>query len=114
MLYEDIRFIVDYEEEYGNLKKLINEHQYDRAIDYLSQWHYHGEHMTDTEKPWGTTDRLFQKDGYTLSWNDYCGYIALYYQFEEEENCSQEYQDDEPEYGYEPIPYSRNGSNGYM
>ena len=53
------------------------------VIEYLSQWHYTGEHMT-CSFPAGTTDRIFRQGIYILIYNDLIGYIGLIAQIETE------------------------------
>ena len=51
----------------------------DAALEYLKQWHYPGEHEGMQELGHGTGDKVYEKDGYIMSWNPYIGYIGLQY-----------------------------------
>jgi len=71
----------------------------DAALEYLKQWHYSGEHATTNELGHGSSDHIYEKDGYIMSWNPKIGYIGLQYdmsQMNEEENtgASQETADE--------------------
>ncbi len=52
------------------------------ALEYLKQWHYPGEHEGSNELGHGTSDEIFEKDGYIMSWNPRIGYIGLQYDLE--------------------------------
>ena len=46
-------------------------------LDYLSQWHFPGEHDVSEEPGYGTFDQITEKDGYILSVNYALGYCGL-------------------------------------
>lgn len=53
----------------------------DSAIEYLSQWDFGGESehcMSGSEtEPWGSSDYVYEANGYILSYNTHFGYIGL-------------------------------------
>jgi len=58
---------------------ILNNQGEDAALEYLTQWHYPGEHDGSNELGHGTSDKVYKKDGYIMSWNSRLGYIGLQY-----------------------------------
>ncbi len=77
--YEDVVFLQG-EEAYEALEILNNQGE-DAAMEYLKQWHDHGNHQGRNELPHGSSDQTYDKDGYHMAWNDSLGYIGLTYDF---------------------------------
>lgn len=75
--YEDIVFMQG-DEAYQPLEILDREGP-DAALKYLEQWHYPGEHQTSQTLGQGSDDKVYEKDGYTMTWNPRLGYIGLKY-----------------------------------
>ena len=77
--YYNIVFLHDYETE--EPFEILNEKGEDAAIKYLSQWDYGGESencMSESiDKPWGTSDTVYKKGFYFLSYNEPLGYMGL-------------------------------------
>jgi hypothetical protein len=49
----------------------------DEAMDYLVQWHQPGNHETSEDTGFGSSDKTYERDGYTMAWNPSIGYITL-------------------------------------
>jgi len=84
--YENVVFLQG-DDAYEPLERLNREGK-DAALEYLKQWHYPGEHEGTNQLGHGTSDQVYEKDGYIMSWNPYLGYIGLQYdlsQMNEEE-----------------------------
>ena len=77
--YYSIVFLHDYEME--EPFEILNEKGEDAAIEYLSQWDFgsESEHcMSESiDKPWGSSDTVYKKGFYVLSYNKPSGYISL-------------------------------------
>jgi hypothetical protein len=77
--YYNIVFLHDYEME--EPFEILNEKGEDAAIEYLSQWDFgsESEHCMNEsiDKPWGTSDTVYKKGFYFLSYNEPLGYIGL-------------------------------------
>lgn len=54
------------------------------VIEYLSQWHDCGKHMTHNKPSRGSTDTFYEADGFILSWNHRFGYIGLEHKLNED------------------------------
>lgn len=59
--------------------RLLYEEGEDAALEYLMHWHYPGEHDALSIPGYGTSDDIYEKDGYIMSWNTRLGYIGLVY-----------------------------------
>jgi hypothetical protein len=55
----------------------LNEQGKDAALDFLSQWDYGEETEVFTELAAGSTDRIYEKNDYVLTYNNSLGYIGL-------------------------------------
>lgn len=82
LVYYDIVFITG--DEATEPLEILDQHGENAAIEYLAQWDYGAEmeHTPKTEKPWGSSDRVYKTDAgngqtYFLSWNSRLGYISL-------------------------------------
>ena len=73
--YEQIVFLQDHEADHA-LNILMQDGE-DDAMDYLMQWHQPGNHMTSEDAGFGSSDKTFERDGYTMAWNTSLGYISL-------------------------------------
>ena len=65
----------DYETK--ELFKILNEKGECSVIEYLSQWDYSDIQIGSFDKPWGTSDTIYEKGSYVLSYNEPLGYIGL-------------------------------------
>lgn len=75
--YENIVFMQG--DEADEPLSILDNEGPEAALELLKQWHYPGEHDGSKELPHGTQDKIFEKDGYYMSWNPYIGYIGLVY-----------------------------------
>jgi hypothetical protein len=75
--YEDVVFLQGQEAD-EPLQILHNDGQ-DAAMEFLKSWHMFGSHMGSSNLGHGSSDQTYEKDGYTMSWNDRIGYIGLQY-----------------------------------
>jgi len=82
MNIERIIFLQDDSETTKEALKIFDEEGYLKTIEYLSQWHFPGEHETSNELGHGTADRIYKYNGYILSVNLGLNYIGLEYQEE--------------------------------
>jgi hypothetical protein len=61
--------------------QILNEKGEDALIEYLKQWDFGGEseHCMNgsVDKPWGSSDSIYRKGFYILSYNEQLGYVAL-------------------------------------
>ena len=74
--YEDIAFLNGQEAEEA-LDILQNEGE-DEAMEYLKHaYHYPNEHQIKDHPGTGTSDTVYEKDGYIMSYNRPLGYIGL-------------------------------------
>lgn len=73
--YEQVVFLQDHEADHA-LNILMQDGE-DDAMDYLMQWHQPGNHMTSEDAGFGSSDKTFERDGYTMAWNTSLGYISL-------------------------------------
>jgi hypothetical protein len=73
--YEQIVFLQDHEADHA-LNILMQDGE-DEAMDYLMQWHQSGNHETSEEVGFGSSDKTYERDGYTMAWNPSLGYISL-------------------------------------
>ena len=59
---------------------MIDEHGPEHTLQYLADAaHYPGEHNTSRTPGHGSSDEVFQLEGYILSWNEALGYLGLEY-----------------------------------
>lgn len=79
--YEDVFFAQG--EEADEILEIIDQKGERAALEYMKQWHYPGEHMTRAEPGHGSDDKIFEKDGYILSYNTRIGYVGLSYRQED-------------------------------
>jgi hypothetical protein len=77
LIYEDIVFAQG--EDAIEPLEILAEKGRDAAIDFLAQWHDLGKHMTREEPAAGTSDTVYEKDSYILTYNLRLGYIGLEY-----------------------------------
>lgn len=89
--YENVVFMQG-EDAYEPLE-ILNQNGEDAALDYLEQWHDPGNHEGTNELGHGSSDRIYEKDGYIMSYNTSLGYIGLQYDFQANEMKENE---DEP------------------
>jgi len=75
--YENVVFLQG-DEAYEPLERLDREGP-DAALEYLKQWHYPGEHDGTNTLGHGREDKVYEKDGYIMSWNPRLDYIELQY-----------------------------------
>lgn len=80
--YENIVFIQG--EQANKPLKILDEQGVTELLNYLSQWHYPGEHDTSSEPGNGTTDRVIEINGYLLTINTRFGYVGLKSKIESE------------------------------
>ena len=73
--YEQVVFLQDHEADHA-LNILMQDGE-DEAMDYLMQWHEPGNHMASEETGFGSSDKTYERDGYTMAWNPSLGYISL-------------------------------------
>lgn len=73
--YEQVVFLQDHEADHA-LNILMQDGE-DEAMDYLMQWHQSGNHETSEEVGFGSSDKTYERDGYTMAWNPSLGYISL-------------------------------------
>lgn len=66
-------------EEANEALDIYREQGLDAVFEYLSQWHYPGEHETANEFSAGLSDRVFNQDEYRLTVNANLNYIGLEY-----------------------------------
>lgn len=85
--YEDVIFMQG-DEASEPLNILMNQGK-DEALEYLKQWHEPGSHMGGSELGHGTSDQIYEKDGYIMSWNPYIGYIGLQYNLSDMDESKQ-------------------------
>ena len=57
--------------------EILNEKGEDSVIEYLSQWDYGDMQIGSLDKPWGTSDTIYEKGSYVLSYNEPLTYIGL-------------------------------------
>jgi hypothetical protein len=103
--YENVVFLQG-DEAYQPLE-ILNDKGEDAALEYLKQWHYPGEHEGTDHLGHGSSDHVYEKDGYIMSWNNALGYIGLQYDLsnmdeneefgKEDDQMSHQSFDDEPE-----------------
>jgi hypothetical protein len=75
MKYREIVFIQG--EEANEPLDILNNEGEEKAMEYLQQWDYGNENLiTEHEQPFGTTDILYKKDNYIMSYNK-VGYVGL-------------------------------------
>jgi hypothetical protein len=83
--YEQIVFMQT-EDDAAEPLRLYDEDSTHAAIEYLSQWHYPGEHATRNEPGAGTADDVTEGEGdqagYIITVNNGLGYIGLEYDTE--------------------------------
>ena len=84
--YEDVVFLDGSEAD--EALSILNQEGEDAAMEYLKQWHDHGNHMGREELPFGTSDRAYEKDGYIMGYNEPLGYISLVYDSQNDMNES--------------------------
>ena len=84
--YEDVVFLDGSEAD--EALSILNQEGEDAAMEYLKQWHDHGNHMGREELPFGTSDRTYEKDGYIMGYNEPLGYISLVYDSQNDMNES--------------------------
>ena len=77
--YEDVVFLQG--EEADEALEILNNQGEDAAMDYLTQWHFPGEHMGSSELNHGSSDNTYERDGYIMSYNIPLNYIGLQYEF---------------------------------
>lgn len=82
--YEEVVFIQNQDEAEEPLR-ILDEQGRDAALEYLKQWHYPGEHMRTDTIGAGSSDDVYEKDGYIMVWNNQLGYIGLEYDTEYDE-----------------------------
>jgi len=73
--YEQVVFLQDHKADHA-LNILMQDGE-DEAMNYLIQWHEPGNHMTSEEIGFGSSDKTYERDGYTMAWNPSLGYISL-------------------------------------
>lgn len=73
--YEQVVFLQDHEADHA-LNILMQDGE-DEAMDYLMQWHQPGNHETSEDAGFGSSDKTYERDGYTMAWNPSIGYITL-------------------------------------
>ena len=73
--YEQVVFLQDHEADHA-LNILMQDGK-DEAMDYLMQWHQPGNHETSEDTGFGSSDKTYERDGYTMAWNPSIGYITL-------------------------------------
>ena len=73
--YEQVVFLQDHEADHA-LNILMQDGEAE-AMDYLMQWHEPGNHMASEETGFGSSDKTYERDGYTMAWNPSLGYISL-------------------------------------
>ena len=73
-MFEDIVFLQGHEAE--TALNILTEKGEEAVIQYLSQWHYPGEHMITDFLP-HTENNAFVQGIYVLSYNLSLGYIGL-------------------------------------
>jgi hypothetical protein len=73
--YERVVFLQDHEADHA-LNILMQDGE-DEAMDYLMQWHQPGNHETSEDAGFGSSDKTYERDGYTMAWNPSIGYITL-------------------------------------
>ncbi len=57
--------------------EILNEKGESSVIEYLKQWDYSDMQIGSFDKPWGTSDTVYEKGPYVLSYNEPLGYIGL-------------------------------------
>lgn len=78
--YEDVVFLQGSEAE--EPLRILSEEGEDAAMNYLMQWHDHGNHMGSDELKHGSSDETYEVGGYHMAWNTSLGYIGLQYEFD--------------------------------
>ena len=73
--YEDIVFLQG--EQAKKAFDILNTEGIDKTLEFLKEWHYHGEHKLANSLYAGTSDETYEKDGYIISYNPNLGYIGL-------------------------------------
>ena len=73
--YEQVVFLQDHEADHA-LNILMQDGE-EEAMDYLMQWHQVGNHETSEDVGFGSSDKTYERDGYTMAWNPSIGYISL-------------------------------------
>lgn len=76
--YEDVVFMQG--EEANEPLDILNTQGEDAAMKYLQQWHSPGQHMGSAELGHGSSDQIYEKDGYIMAWNTPLNYIGLQYE----------------------------------
>jgi len=117
--YENVVFLQG-DEAYQPLE-ILNDKGEDAALEYLKQWHYPGEHEGTDHLGHGSSDHVYEKDGYIMSWNNALGYIGLQYDLSNmdeneefgnsEDQMSHQSFDDEP---HESGAYTQDGMPGEL
>lgn len=80
--YEQVFFAQEHEAD--DILDMIDNKGEAATLEYLKQWHYPGEHMTRDNPGRGSDDRVFEKDGYILSYNPRIGYVGLEYKLDDD------------------------------
>ncbi len=82
--YEDVIFLQG--DEANEALEILSTLGKEAALKHLQQWHYPGQGMGRNEESHGSSDRVYRKDGYIMSWNPHIGYIGLQYDTEHDIN----------------------------
>ena len=82
MEYANIVFINGYEDTLAskmldNLGSIEVDNAEDIAMEYLKNWDYGEYHDVSSEPPYGSSDYLYEKDGYILSYSLKLDYMGL-------------------------------------
>ena len=76
--YEDVAF-TQMSDDYAEFERVLEEGGEDAALEYAKQWHHPGSHDCRPNPGYDTSDEVYEKDGYILSWNSSIGYWGLVY-----------------------------------
>ena len=80
-IYEKVIFLQDSNAQTA-LSILENEGK-EAVLEHLQQWHYPGEHETDTQPSYGSSSQIYKSGNYIVYYNSSLDYIGLDYLKEE-------------------------------
>lgn len=81
--YENVVFLQG--DEAAEALQIFNNEGEDALLQYLTQWHYPGEHEVVQEVGSGSTDEVIEKDGYIINVNSRYDYVGLSYDLSHQE-----------------------------
>lgn len=86
--YENVVFLQG--DDAAEALQIFNNQGVDALLQYLTQWHYPGEHEVVQEVGSGSTDEVIEKDGYIINVNPRYDYVGLTYDLSHDTGSSEE------------------------